>query len=167
MLAALVLPMSVQAEKAQLELRVKSAFIYNFTKYITWQETPVNAGTEFLRICVVRDREVFDLMRETIAMKPSQGRVVDVVLLRERNEISDCHVAYVPEARSMQDWRREMQVAGLVTIGEGSRFVDDGGVFGFVIVDDKIRFEINLELAESKGIKISSKLLSLAKRVVY
>ena len=163
----LLLPMTVQAEKAQLELRVKSAFIYNFTKYITWQEFPGNSDADSLRICVVRDRDVYDLMRETIARKPSQGRIVDVVLLRDRVDMRDCHVAYVPESRTTQDWRSELQSTGLVTVGEGSQFVDDGGVFGFVIVDDKIRFEINLALAERKGLKISSKLLSLAKRVVY
>lgn len=165
--ALLLLPLTVTAEKAALELRVKSAFIYNFTKYITWKDTDETGSEYLLRICVASDKEVFQLMRDTIESKKSQARTVRVLLLNEGDDYRNCDLVYVPDRRTLQPLAKEIQNAGLLTVGEGSEFVDNGGVFAFIIVDDKVRFEINLTSAESKGFKISSKLLSLARRVVY
>lgn len=165
--AAVLFPFAVQSQEAQFELRVKAAFIYNFSKYIVWDKSDAAYSDDVLRICVVKDRDFFDLVNETVAAKTSQGRVVEVYLLRDRTEIGKCHMAYVSDERSIYEWRKELLDSRVITVGEGSQFVESGGIFGFLIVDDKIRFEVNLGAAERKGIKISSKLLSLARRVIY
>lgn len=166
-LAVSVCPSSSFADRGQLEMRVKSAFIYNFTKYITWSDSGKTDTDSNLRICVVKDDEVFELVSETVGGKSTQGRIIEVLHLRDRTEASQCHLAYVLDSRLEEDWRQEMGGAGLVTVGDGGGFVDKGGVFGFVIVNEGVRFEINLAAAEKKGLTISSKLLSLAQRVIY
>ncbi len=155
------------AESGQLELKVKSAFIYNFTKYITWPVNEADKSEGLLSICVAKNSDIFDLVEETIDGKISNGRTVEVSLVRDRTALSDCDLVYAQDSRVAQEWREELSSYGIVTVGEGGNFVDDGGVFGFVVLDGKMRFEINLAKAEKKGLKISSKLLSLAQRVVY
>jgi hypothetical protein len=54
----------------------------------------------------------------------------------------------------------------VLTVGETEQFVQDGGIIGFLLAEKKMRFEINLESAEKSGLKISAKLLALAKTVV-
>ena len=49
-------------------------------------------------------------------------------------------------------------------IDEG--FVDEGGGIGFVLVDDRIRFDINYAVIQREGMKLSAQLLRLARRVV-
>jgi len=151
------------ADERQLETRVKSAFIYNFTKYLSW---PDDSMRDSLHICVARDTSVYEVMRETLTSKESQGRRVEVRLLRSGQEVSSCDVVYLPRNHPVADWKFELQAPGIVTVGEGSEFASDYGVFGFVVVAEKIRFDINLGLARQKGVRISSKLLSLAQRVV-
>ena len=55
---------------------------------------------------------------------------------------------------------------GTLTVGEAKSFVDKGGIIGFVIEKKKIRFEVNLPAAKRANLKISSKLLRLAKKVI-
>lgn len=155
------------ADTGQLELKVKSAFIYNFTKYITWPVSETNKPQTLLSVCVAKNSDIFELVEETIDGKVSIGRTVEVSLVRDRTALSGCDLVYAQDTRIAQEWRDELSAYGIVTIGEGGNFVDEGGVFGFVVLDGKMRFEINLAKAEKKGLKISSKLLSLAQRVVY
>jgi hypothetical protein len=52
----------------------------------------------------------------------------------------------------------------VLTVGETERFTQTGGMINFIMEGNKIRFEINDETAKKAGLKISSKLLSLALR---
>ena len=53
-----------------------------------------------------------------------------------------------------------------MTIGETARFVDEGGAIGILIKNGKPGFEVNLGAATSAALKIRSKLLKRALRVV-
>ena len=56
--------------------------------------------------------------------------------------------------------------AGALSIGEADGFAERGGVIGLVVRDDRVKFEINTEAADSTRLRISSKLLALT-RVVH
>ena len=58
-------------------------------------------------------------------------------------------------------------VAGksVLTVGETEGFALSGGMIGFYNDDSKLRFEINRSLAESAKLRISSRLLRLARLV--
>jgi hypothetical protein len=52
------------------------------------------------------------------------------------------------------------------TVGETSEFLDAGGMVTFSNQDEFIRFDVNLGEANKAHLKISSRLLVLARRVV-
>jgi len=54
----------------------------------------------------------------------------------------------------------------VLTVGESERFVQEGGMIGFLLEDNKIRFEINLDAAVHARLKVSSRLLAIAKTVI-
>jgi hypothetical protein len=54
----------------------------------------------------------------------------------------------------------------ILTVGEANQFVENGGAIGFCTEDNKIRFEVNLDTAEKARLKISAKLLAVAKTVL-
>jgi hypothetical protein len=49
---------------------------------------------------------------------------------------------------------------------KSERFVQMGGMIGFFLEDNKVRFDINLNAAERSNLKISASLLTLAKTVI-
>ena len=50
-------------------------------------------------------------------------------------------------------------------MGDTKGFVEQGGMINFVLENDRVRFEVNHKAAEQAGLKISSKLLNVAKSV--
>ena len=56
--------------------------------------------------------------------------------------------------------------SNVLTVGEMKDFTAKGGIIGFVVEKKKVRFEVNLTAARRADLKISSKLLRLAKRVI-
>jgi hypothetical protein len=55
----------------------------------------------------------------------------------------------------------------ILTVGETEMFTRQGGIINFITVDNKVRYEINLDAARRADLDISSKLLRLAKIVGY
>jgi YfiR/HmsC-like len=56
--------------------------------------------------------------------------------------------------------------ASVLTMGESERFVRLGGMIAFTLDQQRVRFTINPEAAESSRLRNSSKVLSLA-RIVH
>jgi hypothetical protein len=55
---------------------------------------------------------------------------------------------------------------GVLTVGEGEAFADAGGTISFVIVDNVVRFVINVTAGEKAGLRLSSRLLAIATRLI-
>jgi hypothetical protein len=49
-----------------------------------------------------------------------------------------------------------------LTVGESEDFIRDGGMVGLVRDADQIQIQVNLEATQAAGLRISSRLLSLA-----
>ena len=56
--------------------------------------------------------------------------------------------------------------SSILTVGETDGFIRCGGVIGFITDNNKIAFEVNVAAAKKNKLKISSKLLNLAKTVL-
>jgi hypothetical protein len=51
-------------------------------------------------------------------------------------------------------------------VGESHNFAEDGGMIEFLLEGNKIRFEINLAAVNAAKLKMSARLLTLAKTVI-
>jgi hypothetical protein len=51
-------------------------------------------------------------------------------------------------------------------VGEAHNFAEDGGMIEFLLEGNKIRFEINLGAVNAAKLKMSARLLTLAKTVI-
>jgi hypothetical protein len=56
--------------------------------------------------------------------------------------------------------------APILTVGETEGFLDAGGMIRFLLEGNKVRFEINVQAAESARLKIGSRLLMHAEHVL-
>ena len=78
---------------------------------------------------------------------------------------SGCQILFVSDGIGVPDWVRlqAQHRSGTLTVGESRGFASRGGVIGFFRDKTRIRFEINRNAAREVGVKISSRLLRLAK----
>lgn len=151
------------AAEPPVEYRVKAAMLYNFTRFISWPDTDADR----LRLCVTGEGPLSAALA-AIDGKRTGERILEVRGDVPPADLDGCHMAFV--SRSME---RELAAlleglgsAPVVTVSDMPRFVERGGMVELVLVEGKVRFEINIAVAEAADLRFSSKLLRLARRVV-
>jgi hypothetical protein len=147
-----------------LEYRVKAAFLLNFTKFIEWPASAFENAESSIAICVVGYDPFGSSLDEIVKDEVVDGRKVTVQYIREAPPPRSCQVLFSggegKESKTLLDAE-----PGVLTVGEGESFIRNGGMIAFVIENNRVRFEINQTAAERAGLKLSSKLLSVAKSV--
>ncbi|MBW8875630.1 MAG: YfiR family protein [Acidobacteria bacterium] len=165
---ALALPLAARAaaDIAASEYAVKAAFLYNFTKFVEWPPKAFADERSPLKICVL-GQDPFGKILRSLMDEEVGGRRLQLLRVDTLNNPAACHVLFV--SRSERDRLPQILVAvrdaPVLTVGDTPGFLDDGGMINFILEGSKVRFEIDQEAAERVGIKISSKLLALARHV--
>jgi hypothetical protein len=90
------------------------------------------------------------------------------LVIRRFNQIRAlefCHILFIgsPEKRSLLRILERFEKLCVLTVGETEDFTRYGGMIKFMIVENKVHFEINVEAIDQSGLKMSSKILKLAK----
>ena len=150
-----------------VEYPVKLAVLYNFTKFVEWPVNSFRDSRAPLAICVVgRDPFSADLEGE-LRTRTVGEHPVDVRKLRSTDTLSVCHVVFIPvtEKDDAEKIVKGLKGSSTLTVGETKGFAAEGGIINLMVEENSVHFEINQLAAERAGLKISSKLLSLARIV--
>jgi hypothetical protein len=145
---------------AQNAYAVHANIIYRFTKYINW---PDEKKTGDFVIGVIGDTPLYDELKIFISNKTASGQPFVIKKYSTTASLYDCHILFVSDDESESVKRIAANTAGtstlLVTESEGlSR---KGSCINFVIVDDRLKLEINKSNIERRSLDIASELLSL------
>lgn len=155
------------AAAAPTEYQVKAAYLYNFAKFITWPDAAFKDPKAPFVIGVLGQNSFVDAL-EPLTQKRLRNRPIVVKHFNTIGEATHCHILYLSTA---QDKDLENQLNSLadhpvVSVGEGKRFASWGGMIQLTPLRGRLRFAINLGLADRVGIKIDAQLLSLAAEVL-
>jgi len=92
---------------------------------------------------------------------------VEVLTLKPTDTLSICHMVFIPTTEKALANKIVKNLAGssTLTVGETEGFAELGGVINLTVESNTVHFEVNQLAAQRAGLKISSKLLSLAKIV--
>ena len=144
------------------EYRIKAAFLYNFSSFVSWPERASQHNDEF-QICVVGN-DPFGEALNTLSGKSVSGMPLKIRRLTAGAITDTCQLVYISESETKRFVRLlgKVRARPVLTVSDIDGFAMHGGIIRFKLVDNKVRFEINVDAAERAGLKISSKLLSLA-----
>jgi len=149
------------------EYSVKLGFLYNFTKFVEWPPDSFRDSSAPLVICIVgHDPFRQDLVAELRTRKVGD-HPVEVRNHTPNDKLRVCHIVFVPVTEKNQSDRilRGLEGSRTLTVGETEGFALLGGIINLTVEDNKVHFEINRLAADRAGIKIGSRLLSIAKIV--
>jgi len=148
------------------EYQIKSAFIFNFAKFVEWPSDTFESKNSPLVIGVLGDNPFHDDLEKVIRNKTVEEHPVRIKFLKTAAEGTNCQVVFIStsEKPRLVQTLRELRAGHVLTVGEMDQFTESGGIINFVFEREKIRFKINSEAAAAAGIKVSSKLLNLATR---
>jgi hypothetical protein len=145
------------------EWQIKSAFIYNFTKFVEWPEAALGAPSQPLVIGVLGEKPLAQQLAAVVAGRSVNGRSIEVRPVRTAAEARVTQLLFVAAAEESRyvSMRSELADSPVLTVGETPSFSVTGAI-GFVQDGEKLRFEINVDIAERAHLKISSQLQKLA-----
>jgi hypothetical protein len=167
LLAGLWMPpqFSAQAAEQPSEYQVKAAFLLNFTKFIEWPPGTFSEERSPLTICILGPDPFGSALDQIVEGEAVNGRMVAVQRIGQAPPSKTCQVLFV--ARPEKEVPKLLDGVGLgvLTVGNGDKFLQDGGMVAFVVEDRHVRFDINQKAAVDAMLAVSSRLLNVARSV--
>jgi hypothetical protein len=150
-------------ERTASENDVKAAFLLNFVSFVEWPPGVGGPSRGPFSICVLGDDPFRGSLDALVVGDSFRDRPIQVRHIRRWQE--PCNVLFV--SRTFQGPLPILRRVdpGVLTVGEDPDFLRAGGMINFVVDDRRVRFDVNLKAAEEGSVKISSRLLSVARRV--
>jgi hypothetical protein len=147
------------------EYQVKAAFLLNFARFVQWPDTGKTGGP-FIIAVLGRDR-FGSALEEAIRGKSVNGQELELRHVSRSDDLRGCHVVFVSssEDRHTAEILRKLSGTCVLTVGETEDFTQAGGVIRLLLDGSHVRFDVNRGAATKNGLKVSSKLLSLAREV--
>ena len=191
MVSALVLlavPIATMADtdsEHTREYQIKAAFLYNFTKFVDWPEEKTADSNEPVIIGIIGKNQ-FGNSLELLKTQKAKGRAFVIKQFKNFEELKKfgrknkakqlqqiaslrkCDLLFIcfSEKKNFTEIITLVKSHNVLTVGETDGFLECDGIVNLLTKEEKVHFEINLTAARQTKLKISSKLLRLAKRVI-
>jgi hypothetical protein len=138
--------------------RIQSLFLYNFTKHVKWEGAE---GSTFT-IGIYGNSLAYNEIRDNLGEKMVWGKKVNIIQINSPEEVSKCHIAYMPKSnkKKVVDLINASNSTNTLIVTEDD-LVSDGAAISFVFLDQKMNFKISKDKIEQSGMKVSSSLLSI------
>jgi hypothetical protein len=149
------------------EYAVKAAFLLNFARPVEWPDSAFAAPSDPVVVGILGAEAFEAALAADIEKQRVGARAVRLERLSGAQQAAGCHVVFVSSAEhsSAGAVLAALGGASVLTVGESDGFARQGGIVNFYHEGKKIRFEINPAAADRAGIRISSRLLRLARIV--
>lgn len=154
-------PATLEASEAS----IKAAYLYKFAAYVDWPEDALAASRAFV-IGVMDAEDVAQELERFVPGRSVRDRPVEVRRLHEGGSTEGLHVLFVGARADVRAALRGSQQPGLLVVTDNPRGLELGSAINFVLAGEHLGFEVSLESAQRHGLRISSRMLNVARRVV-
>lgn len=157
---AAILLLSVGSVHAQTTNHTAYAlFVVSFAKYASWP----SEDSEF-KIAVLGSSKVYEEMVKITANKTINGKPYKIIQVENISELQGAHIVYLPDNRSslLDDLAKSTEGKPVMIVTEREGLYKKGAGFSFLVLDNKLRFDVNNGELEKRHIRMSSNLLQLA-----
>ena len=147
-----------------LEPQIKAAFLYKFGGFVEW---PATAFAPF-SIGVLGAEAVAAELERVVAGRTVQGRSISVQKVKRGDSLTGLHLLFVgqSEAGRLAEILSAAKGQPLLVVTETEDALTRGSMINFITVDDKVRFDVALPQAERGQLRISARLLAVARKVI-
>lgn len=154
-------PSQVRAD-TPLESVIKAVFLFKFGDFVEWPPKAFARAEAPFTIGILGQDPFDGSLDQAVQNRTVQGRPVVVKRFSRVEEVQDVQVLYLSASES-ERWKEDLaRLRGMEVLTVGEQGQQPGVVITFVLQDGKVRFKIDQDAADRAGLKLSSKLLSLA-----
>lgn len=143
---------------------LKAAFLFNFVKFTEW---PTLHPTAPIVACVSGDEAIAAALVDTVRGQTVSGRPLVVQRIRDIASGPMCQVLFIADTdkRRWAEHLRDLRTQPVLSVSDGAGFAQSGGIIELYVDAGRMRFAINVTAAEQAGLRLSSRLLGLARIV--
>lgn len=166
LLLCLIFSLRTFAQEPAPEYQIKAAFLFNFAKFVDWPPQAFPQPNSPIIIGVLGKNVFGHYLEDTIRDKEVKNRRFEIKEFTSVNDAVNCHILFIsPTLKDdLPKILTALHNASVLTVSESDEFIKAGGMIDFTIEESKVHFQINDDAAKKAGLRISSKLLSLATR---
>ena len=157
----------IRAQEAPTEYQVKAAYLFNFLKFVEWPgDAPADTHGRWI-FGIVGENPFRDELTQIITGKTVQGHELEVRQFQSGEDFRDCRVLFISasEKKRLPTMLAALNGSSVLTVGDMDHFIESGGMIQFVMEEKRVRFAIDISASSRARLKVSSKLLSLARTV--
>jgi hypothetical protein len=153
--------------KVNGEYQLKLAFLYNFAQFVQWPADAFGDSGAPLTICVAGENPFQGEIEQSLRGRAVEGHAVELRRLDPSADPHSCQMIFVrvTEVRAARRILANSKGSTTLTVGEAKGFAQGGGMINLIREENRLRFEVNIDAAARSRLKLSSKLLALAKIV--
>jgi hypothetical protein len=147
---------------------VKAAYIHKLPGYVEWPPAAFASAESPLLIGVLGADGVAEALTSIAAGRLTQGRAIVVKRLARLVPGEDVHILFIGDD-AWTDARKRLTSFGsrpVLVVTEAPDALERGAMLNFMMIEGRVRFEVAPAAAEQHGLKVSSRLLTVAQRVV-
>lgn len=155
-------------EGRELEYEVKAAFLVKFALFVQWPTNAVPVTVTGPLVVGILGQDPFGAkFDQAVKNERVQGRAVEIRRAQNASELLGCQIVFVcaSEAARFKEIIAAFKDRAILTVADEPGFAGQGGMIGFFKEAGKVRFEINTVALERAGLKASSKLLQVGRRL--
>lgn len=134
-------------------------YIYNFTRYIEWPDAP----KEIVIGVSGGNPEVVEAFEKMAILKTTSDRKYTIKTVMGPGDADNCRLLFIPAGESSKvSTFAGRNIANCILVTEGDGLLKKGGMINFVLVDRKLRFELDQPALAKAGLKVSAQLVGMA-----
>jgi YfiR/HmsC-like len=163
-LFSFAIPASESSKSADIHA-LKAIFLFNFANFVEWPKQSFIDQPEYIHYCIAGNIKVLKNLRFAIKGERIKGKKLKITAVNSYSEMSHCHIVFFSTLAKSQNQETLKLLAqkNILTVGENTAFLSQGGMLNLTHIDKHIQIEISLVNVKSSKLKVSSKLLRLAK----
>jgi len=157
-----------QSDLQAPEPRVKAAFLFKFGSYVEWPPGTFVSATAPFTIGVMDADELAEELETIVAGRDMDGRPVIVRKLRDGDPVTGVNIVFIGKTvdGKLNGILAAMKGRPTLAVTESEGALGHGSMINFVVIDGKVRFDVSLQPAAAGNLKISSRLLAVARKVM-
>jgi hypothetical protein len=166
-IAASAAVLAAQAQRRP-EYQVKAAYLYGFGKFVEWPAGALPSGGLAFVVCVLGDDPFGRELDEVTAGAVMKGKPVSIRRISRVDESGACHTLFISASEDVRIGAI-LETVGerpILTVSDAPQFAERGGMIGFALDGNRVRFTLNLPAAQDAGLVLNSELLRVAAAIL-
>lgn len=149
------------------EYQVKAGCVASFASFVEFPSGAFANADQPIGVCVLGANPFGNSLHAFARGRMVAGRTLLVRNITDVRQTDGCHIVFISSSEHLRlkSILTTLRRLGVLTVGDTSDFLAEGGIVNLRVETGKVRLEINEEAARDVHLRVSSRLLKLAKSV--